>query len=85
MPLTTAEIAEAITILRKIMPSQTDCNRLTDLAAKFRAGSNSEDQKLAGWRRRSAAAKRAVETKRRKYSTWPTRRNDHHLKGEIKS
>jgi len=26
---------------------------------------------------RSNAAKRAVQTKRRKYSTWPTRRRDH--------
>lgn len=26
---------------------------------------------------RSAAAKRAVQTKRRIYSTWPTRRHDH--------
>lgn len=27
--------------------------------------------------RRSEAAKRAVETKRRKYKKWPTRRGDH--------
>ncbi len=26
---------------------------------------------------RSNSAKRAVQTKRRKYSTWPTRRRDH--------
>lgn len=27
--------------------------------------------------KRSAAAKQAVKTKRAKYKTWPTRRNDH--------
>lgn len=29
------------------------------------------------WEKRSAAAKRAVETKRAKYTTWPTRKGDH--------
>ena len=29
------------------------------------------------WENRSKAAKRAVQTKRRRYSTWPTRRRDH--------
>ena len=29
------------------------------------------------WKMRSDAAKRAVETKRRKYTKWPTRRKDH--------
>lgn len=34
------------------------------------------EQTLA-WKRRSDAAKRAVQTKRRKYKKWPTRKRDH--------
>lgn len=36
-----------------------------------------EFERTLKWEHRSLAAKRAVQTKRRKYSTWPTRRGDH--------
>ena len=32
---------------------------------------------MFAWERRSAAAKRAVATKRQRYYTWPTRKGDH--------
>lgn len=35
------------------------------------------DDSVEAHRRRSEAAKRAVATKRKKYRTWPTRKNDH--------
>jgi hypothetical protein len=37
-------------------------------------------EREAAWRKRSNAAKRAVQTKRKKYTKWPTRRNDHKLR-----
>ncbi len=36
MPLTYSEVAEAITILRKIMPTQAEADRLIELATKFK-------------------------------------------------
>lgn len=37
-----------------------------------------EFEQLLDWKRRSDAAKRAVRTKRERYSSWPTRKGDHH-------
>jgi len=39
-----------------------------------------EFNKTLDWEKRSQAAFRAVATKRRKYTTWPTSRNDHEKK-----
>lgn len=36
-----------------------------------------EFERTLAWERRSAAARKAVETKRRKYKRWPTSRGDH--------
>jgi hypothetical protein len=37
----------------------------------------SEFLKYLAWKERSRAAKRAVQTKRNRYKTWPTRKRDH--------
>lgn len=34
-------------------------------------------QELLRWEKRSAAAKKAVQTKLAKYKTWPTKKGDH--------
>ena len=39
-----------------------------------------EFEKLLAWRRRSNAAKRAVLTKRVRYTCWPTRARTHHTR-----
>lgn len=37
-------------------------------------------ERLLQWERRSKASKKAVVTKRKKYTKWPTRANDHSVK-----
>lgn len=39
-----------------------------------------EFDRLLQWEYRSNCAKRAVATKRKKYTKWPTRKGDHRLK-----
>lgn len=41
-------------------------------------------QRLLAWERRSNAAKKAVETKRRKYTEWPSRSKTHKPKSDLK-
>lgn len=37
-------------------------------------------QAYLNWKKKSDAAKRAVETKKRKYTTWPSRKHNHETK-----
>lgn len=45
--------------------------------AKIQPNEEQDYQSLLRWEKRSAAAKRAVQTKRRKYKAWPTKKGDH--------
>lgn len=62
---------------------QRDEKYMREIQDRFRASGWAKTpnmqtpQQLAAGRRRSEAAMRAVATKRKKYKTWPTRKNDH--------
>jgi hypothetical protein len=61
-----------------------DKNAIDEVHRRFRAFgwvnpnlTSLTPEQMERHKRRSDAAKRAVETKRRKYKTWPTRKRDH--------
>lgn len=47
------------------------------LTVEWQPGEAEEFDRLAAWEQRSNAAKKAVQTKRLNYKTWPTRKGDH--------